>query len=102
MFLILFKWIQLIYWGLFFVPLKGFPIFLHVNVPLTALFNYIYTAICLYYWAQSDLFRLRHLLGAHEEAEDEFHLENVLWLGDRAGLKKHTPYFSNEKAFTVK
>lgn len=47
-------------------------------------------------------FRLRHLLGAHEEAEDEFHLENVLWLGDRAGLKKQTPYFSNEKAFTVK
>lgn len=47
----------------------------------------IYTLLCLYYWAQSDLFRLRHLLGAHEEAEDEFHLENVLWLGDRAGLK---------------
>lgn len=61
-----------------FCSSQRISIFLHVNVQLTALFNYTHTAICVYYWAQSDLFRLCHLLGAHEEAEDEFHLKNTL------------------------
>lgn len=55
MFLILFKWIELIYWGLFFVPLKGFPI-LHVNAPLTALFNYIYTLLYVFITGLSQIY----------------------------------------------